>query len=137
MPRDRIGAIWRLCDVGQASRGRCTTLWLAAIVAMLLVDAGSARAGTYVMHNCDVPGPPNSPMHPWEALENGQYGITITDNCASGAGVSLSLPDTQQLPDGAKRDHHHQEARRPTQPNPVRQSGAVVCSAAGGLWLAD
>jgi hypothetical protein len=40
-------------------------------------------------------------MHPWEALENGQYGITITDNCASGAGVSLSLPDTQQLPDGA------------------------------------
>ena len=100
MPRDKIGATRPARGDNEPSRARRATLWLTAIMAMLLLDAGSAGAGTYVMRNCNVPGQPSSPMHPWEALDNGLDGVSVIDSCATGGGVAFAIGDPPQLPVG-------------------------------------
>lgn len=128
MPREKMGATRPVgSDREESWRARGAALWLAAIMAMLLTDAAPARAGTYVMRNCNVPGQPNSPMHPWEALDNGLHDISVVDSCASGGGVAFTIGDPQQLPVGRNPNIF---IKRPAGPRSQIQFVKVV------LWYA-
>jgi hypothetical protein len=103
MPRQRTGTRRAVREDEEASCRRRTSMGVVAILAVLLTGAigtASARAGTYVMRNCDVPGQANRPMHPWEPLDNGLHSVTVVDDCAAGGGVAFTVPDSG-LPVGA------------------------------------
>lgn len=107
MPRQRFRASWRQLDDTSSSRSR-TTLALIVTVSVLCTSATAAQpadAGTYVMRNCNVPGQPYAPLGPWTMPDpQGAYqDLTISDNCATGSGVSFILGDSQQLPGGGFR----------------------------------
>jgi len=79
---------------------RRANLGLVATMALLLTCAIAiepARAGTYVMRNCDVPGHANSPMDPWHLLDPIVTEVSLVDACATGGGVSFVLNDLQQM----------------------------------------
>ena len=67
---------------------RCL-LGVACGVAATLGIADSARAGLYVIHNCNVPGAPRQPMGPWRwsaSVAGGTFGF---DDCATGGGFGI------------------------------------------------
>jgi len=61
------------------------------------IGADLARAGTYVMRSCNVPGHPAAPMHPWFAVEDPGREVSIVDACATGGGVGFSVGDARRL----------------------------------------
>lgn len=64
------------------------TLWLVAAMAVLTcgaIDVDSARAGTYVMRNCSVPGHANAPLGPWT------HWAGARDACVDGGGLSFNM----------------------------------------------
>lgn len=66
--------------------------------ALLLAALDSARAGTYVMRNCDVPGYGNALIGPWFAPSDPYPTIDLADNCATGGGVGITVAG--QMPGG-------------------------------------
>ena len=73
------------------------TLTLLLIFASAL--ASVARAGTYLMNSCNVPGAPAAPLAPWywEAAAN----VTPVDSCAQGAGFVFYFGGPLSMPRGA------------------------------------
>ncbi len=72
---------------------------------MLLLSAHTAefaRAGTYVMRNCGVPGYENAALGPWHALTVSD--ITVTDACQAGGGWNFSFEGAHELPPGHDDD---------------------------------
>jgi hypothetical protein len=74
---------------------------LVAVTALLssVVSTDVARAGTYVMRNCDVPGHANSLLGPWQTYEM-QPNAMFTDACANGGGVVFSIVGVPQMSGG-------------------------------------
>lgn len=88
----------------KSNRRRAAALVIAtfAVLSLGAVATEPARAGTYVMRNCDVPGHQNSPLHPWEmSTGSAIYPGSIVDGCDIGDGVAFTLGETQQLGPGA------------------------------------
>lgn len=84
----------------EMSDWRRAALLLVATFAVLSLGAVAtepARAGTYVMWNCDVPGHRNSPLHPWKASVLSTTPVSIHDGCDTGEGVAFSVRENQQL----------------------------------------
>jgi hypothetical protein len=81
-------------------RDRATVGFLATVIVLLYGALGAelAGAGTYVMRNCNVPGHPAAPMHPWVAVDNPVTDVSIADACGTGGGVGFVLGDARQLP---------------------------------------
>lgn len=69
----------------------------AGLLLLALMSVQSARAGTYIMRNCNVPGHGHSLMAPWSPHEPDPT-ISIVDGCASGGGIAFALDESQQLP---------------------------------------
>jgi hypothetical protein len=99
MQRGRVEVRGPRRDGEKSDRRRATVLVLAtfAVLSLGAVATEPARAGTYVMRNCDVPGHRNSPMHPWEAMVNVSTPASVVDGCIDGRGVAVTLSDAQQL----------------------------------------
>lgn len=99
MQRGRIEAGRPGRDDEKSDRRRAAVLVLAtfAVFSLGAVATEPARAGTYVMRNCDVPGHRNSPMHPWEAMVNLSTPASVVDGCIDGGGVAVTLSEAQQL----------------------------------------
>jgi len=79
---------------------------LAATITVLLLGvlaAESARAGTYVMRNCNVPGYPHALIGPWVTFPKpgALSPVTVMDACATGGGVSF-ITDTGSVPSGGE-----------------------------------
>ena len=94
MPGRRISAGERERDDTPASRCRRARARTAVTITLVLtgvVSVEPARAGTYVMRNCDVPGHGNAPMHPWGQTDNVVPNVSMVDACATGGGVSFNL----------------------------------------------
>jgi hypothetical protein len=72
----------------------------AAVVVSAALGAQPARAGTYVMRNCDVPGHGYSAMGPWSASAAAyRPTVDVVDRCATGGGVAFTV--ASQMPAGA------------------------------------
>lgn len=89
-----------------SSARRATRLLALAVAAALLLTGAAgvqpASAGTYVMRSCNVPGHGSAPMHPWRWLHDGETpipGVSLTDACASGGGIGVTLAN-RQMPNG-------------------------------------
>lgn len=81
-------------------RRRAVLGTLVAIVVLSSAAVQPARAGTYVIRNCDVPGQPYAPLGPW-TIPYGEYPeLTISDECATGGGVTFNVVGSQPLPAG-------------------------------------
>jgi hypothetical protein len=61
---------------------------LACVIAATVGAAGTARAGTYVMRTCNVPGALRSTVGPWEFFVGG--GTFANDECAVGGGFGFN-----------------------------------------------
>lgn len=88
MPLGRVGR--RRRDVHRQVRRRRATAGLVASISALLLSAHTAefaRAGTYVMRNCNVPGYPISSFAPWQA--GGVQSNVAVDACSSGGGIGF------------------------------------------------
>ena len=74
-------------------------LTLVLMIAAFTTLASAARAGTYVMSNCSIPGRPAATLGPWywEAAAN----ITPLDSCTQGAGFSFYFGGNVSMPRGA------------------------------------
>jgi len=72
-----------------------TTAVGVAVALLLAMAPGPARAGTYLMRNCDVPGHGNSLLGPWD-ITDASATTTITDDCARGGGVNFVFPGIRQ-----------------------------------------
>jgi len=57
-----------------------------------LLVVGSARAGEYVMRNCDVPGHAHASIGPWTVPKT-VYPVTVEDACPTGGGVRFVLDE--------------------------------------------
>ncbi len=103
MPRENIGASRPDRDDTQTSRRRRTAVGALATITGLLTCAVAvqpARAGTYVMRNCNVPGHSNTLLAPWQALDIMGPNLSIANDCASGGGVSVTIGDVRQMGGG-------------------------------------
>lgn len=83
--------------VSRPERERHTTSWVrhglvSAIIGLTLgtLGAETARAGEYVMRNCNVPGYGNGVIDPWVKAVSYQT-VELIDGCATGGGVSFSM----------------------------------------------
>ena len=87
--RDAMKTSWRHC----VTVGRLTI-----ILALLQGAIGTelARAGTYTMRNCNVPGHSAAPMHPWMAVDYPSE-VSIVDACATGGGIGFAVGDARRL----------------------------------------
>lgn len=104
MRRGRMGARGQQRP-GRTTRPRRAGIGVLVTVTALLGAAGTepARAGTYVMRNCNVPGQPYAPLGPWTIPEGIHPEITMNDNCATGGGVTFDLAEPRELPGGGFR----------------------------------
>ncbi len=103
MTRERIGARRPGHGDNRTSPRRRGALGLLATIAGLMtvtISAQSARAGEYVMRNCNVPGHRNAPMHPWQVMDDAVADISIVDGCATGNGIGFTLNGSRQIPAG-------------------------------------
>lgn len=106
MARPRSGASRLYRDENKKSRRRRAAVGLLGTITALLsavIGVVPARAGTYVMRNCDVPGHRHSPMHPWFALDTPAVidsEISVVDACATGGGVAFTLGEPRQIRSG-------------------------------------
>jgi hypothetical protein len=87
MPRLDSGPQFARCLALGKRRGVLLSVVALPAVAMCLIAADCARAGTYVMRNCDVPGYPNNLLGPWEKPVDVFPGLEAEDSCATGGGV--------------------------------------------------
>lgn len=100
MPREIAARRPRRDDDVNARRRRAMVAFVASLIVLLTVAimADSARAGTYVMRNCDVPGYPRAPLFPWILPPDvSSYRLKIEDTCAAGGGVSFTLGEPRQM----------------------------------------
>lgn len=68
--------------------------WALGLVAATLaccLGAPSARAGAYVMRNCDVPGHGNASIGPWDVPTDVVPTIEVLNNCAVGGGMEFAV----------------------------------------------
>ena len=90
-------------DVATRPRCRLATAGCLATVVVLLQSAFGAelaRAGTYDMWSCSVPGQPGSLLRPWVATEWLVPNVAIVDACAAGGGWGVSLSGTREVAGG-------------------------------------
>jgi hypothetical protein len=71
-----------------ASRRTCLGAAAVCAIAMTVVVTAPAQAGTYVMHNCNVPGAPRSGLGPWQITGGG--GTFANNDCPAGGGFGLN-----------------------------------------------
>jgi len=78
---------------------RLVVLGLALTLGVFAALPRAASAGTYVMHNCNIPGLPSATMGPWywEAAGN----ITPVDSCSQGGGFVFYFGGPMVMPRGA------------------------------------
>lgn len=90
MPRGRISR-------SRPERRHATVAMAVSLISLLLgaLPADSARAGTYVMRNCSVPGFAAAPMGPWQA--DSWSGLYVADTCRSGDGVGFTFVGAHSL----------------------------------------
>ena len=106
MPRGKIGA-GRPQRGDERSRWRAAaTIWLAmtALLSLGAMAAEPARAGTYVMRSCDVPGHPYAPLGPWTASSytpEPTPKMVVADACAAGGGVGFSFAGSRTMTPGS------------------------------------
>ncbi len=101
MSRTRIGVGRLRYGHDDNSGRRRSTLALVAGIAVLVqgvLCASLARAGTYVLRSCSVPGYPDAPLGPWRA--DGRPNVPAVDDCANGGGLSFSFTGTHELSPG-------------------------------------
>jgi len=100
MARERIGA--RRPDRDAYMGSRAAVGLVATITGMLIcaIAVQPARAGTYVMRTCSVPGHGDSLLHPWRTSFN-PPDVSIVDSCANGGGAAITLGNTRRLGGGA------------------------------------
>ena len=67
MPRGRIGAAvsQRGYETSRRRRAAMALLTTSTLVCVGAMETQPARAGTYVMRSCDVPGRSPAPLGPW------------------------------------------------------------------------
>jgi len=70
-------------------------LAIALLVAAAL-GAQPARAGTYVMRNCDVPGHPSASLGPWW-LAQIPPDMKMVDECVNGGGLSFAFAGPRRM----------------------------------------
>lgn len=104
---------------------------------MASVDVSSARAGEYVMRNCNVPGHAAAPIGPWTAAPPAN--MLAVETCSTGGGFGFRHPATRYLPG---RAYGTWNLTRPAGPRGVIQfTGARMwfvlhTSGSGGpMWL--
>src|SRR5689334_4573708 len=100
MPLGRVGRRRRGDD--RQLRRRRTTAWLVAAIGTFLLSAPTtefARAGTYVMRNCSVPGYADAPLGPWRVQALADK-FVMADACANGGGWSFRFNGAHELPSG-------------------------------------
>lgn len=85
------------------------TTMIGLAVVLVLTDAITvhpARAGTYVMRNCNVPGHPHSLLHPWRLPLEPQTTVVVADGCAVGSGFAVKVGESRQLSNGDGQSFH-------------------------------
>lgn len=103
MQRGRTGKRSQRCRDITTSRRRMAKGAVVTIAVFLgAIGIESARAGTYVMRNCDVPGQPYAPLGPWTIPYGAYPELTISDECATGGGVTFNVEGSQPLPGGVR-----------------------------------
>lgn len=78
----------------RAKTTRALAAGLAAVVATLLI-AEQARAGTYVIRSCNVPGHATAPITPWKASPAAN--TAAFDTCAQGGGFGFRFPGERTM----------------------------------------
>ncbi len=75
------------------TRARATAALGVALPLLLTgaIGVDRARAGTYVMRNCDVPDHGNSLIGPWHENASAYPTVTAFDACASGGGAGFRI----------------------------------------------
>jgi hypothetical protein len=71
-----------------------------AICLPQVLQVQPARAGTYEMWNCSVPGRASSLLQPWLAMEWLVPNVSLVDACATGGGWSVNLAGTREVAGG-------------------------------------
>lgn len=88
--RKRSIGLWR---AGASETTRRMTGAAGLVIGLALTTGvAPARAGTYLMSNCNVPGAGSSLLHPWEVAETlTPESFSVVDGCSSGDGVSFHM----------------------------------------------
>lgn len=98
-PVDTAARWSRDAHVLRSSWPAATTMAL-AVCLLLAMPVQPARAGTYEMWNCSVPGRSSSLLHPWLATEWVVPNVSMIDACATGGGWSVNLAGARQVVGG-------------------------------------
>ena len=72
-------------------------IWVIMSSLQAAIGAEVAHAGEYVMRNCAVPGQSVAPLHPWQMPEANHPYFEAADGCATGGGVTFSLPRSRDV----------------------------------------
>lgn len=75
---------------------RCAVGVALALMLAGLAGAPPARAGTYVMRNCDVPGHASAALGPWQ-ITVVPANMVVVDQCASGGGIGFAFTGARRL----------------------------------------
>jgi hypothetical protein len=83
-----------------------TTILKAALtmLATSLVGVAPARAGTYVMRTCNVPGHDSAPIGPWQPMPASD--MAVVDTCLSGGAIGFALSGVRQMQRNARAALH-------------------------------
>lgn len=94
--------VWVRAVLASLTARRMTTTTGLAIGFVLAgaIGAHPARAGTYVMRNCNVPGHGNSLLHPWKPSNTRYPNLSAVDGCATGSGFAVTVGESRQIGGG-------------------------------------
>jgi hypothetical protein len=70
------------------------------VLATSLAGADRARAGTYVMRSCNVPGHASATIGPWQPLPAAS--MAVVDTCLSGGTIGFALPAVHRMASDAR-----------------------------------
>lgn len=99
MPRGETGTRLPRPDSGSTSRWNGPTVALVVMLGALVPGAFAAepaRAGSYVIRSCSVPGHPSAPLGPWRAWVEAPN-MAVVDGCAAGSGVGFGFDGPRQF----------------------------------------